>query len=207
MGILRRLFGSSDTDTTPATAQPVTAQPVTAPTPAGSTDDNPVTLRLSRRSKAWVRDDLVGDGKVEVTGYRFVDADTGMVVGTIDWRGWLRHHGAVSCYAAGVNYLEGDLLQSNGLQPSRRLSLARDPDNEHDANAVSITLDDGSHAGWVPSRDAATIASRMDRGDELAAAVVDQTRDARGRRVAYSVLIADPALLDDMFTRARRWTE
>lgn len=199
MGILKRLFGSTDTDAVTPSSKPAT------PTdrPAGE----PVTLRLSRRDKPWVRDDQYGSGTVEVTGYRFVDVDTGRVADSTDRREWLGRHGAVICYAAGVSHLHGDLLQSDGLQPSRRLTLVRDADHEHDANAVSITLDDGSHAGWVPSRDAATVASRMDGGDRLAAAVVDQTRDARGRRVAYSVLIADPALLDDMFTRARRWTE
>jgi hypothetical protein len=132
MGILRRLFGSSDTDTTTATAQPVTA-----PTPADSTDDDPVTLRLSRRGKPWVRDDPYGRGKVEVTGYRFVDADTGMGADGIDRREWLAERGAAICYAAGVSHLDGDLLQCEGLQPSRRLSLVRDPGNEHDPNAVS----------------------------------------------------------------------
>lgn len=202
MGILRRLFGSSDTDTATTTAEPATA-----PTPADSTTDNPVTLRLSRRGKPWVRDDRYGGGKVEVTGYRFVEADTGRIADNVDRREWLGRHGAVICYAAGVTHLDGDLLQSDGLQPSRRLTLVRDAEHEHDANAVSITLDDGSHAGWVPSRDAATVAPRLDAGERLDCVVVDQTRDSSGLRVAYSVLIGGPALIDDLFARARRWSE
>ena len=209
MGILSRLFGGG---TDKATTAP---EPATSPnffTPAGQ----PVRLRPSRRGKPLVRYDLHASLTVEVSGYRYVYADTGMAVRTstvspscvgADWSRWLSEHGAVSCNAVGLAYVEGDLVQSDGLSPSRRLALVRHPENPHDANAVSITLQDGRHVGWVPRGRARKVAPRLDAGEQLAAVVIDQTRDSQGRRVAYSVLIGDPAWLDELFARARPWRE
>jgi hypothetical protein len=45
---------------------------------------------------------------VEVTGYRFVDADTGLGADGIDRRDWLAERGAVIFYAAGVGHLDED---------------------------------------------------------------------------------------------------
>lgn len=65
MGILRRLFGGSDTDTDTAKA---TTSPATMRDPSDSAVDEPVTSRLSRPGKPCVRDNRFGRGKVEVTG-------------------------------------------------------------------------------------------------------------------------------------------
>ena len=59
----------------------------------------------------------------------------------------------------------------------------------------------------IPSRDAAIVAVKLDSGAHLEAVVIDQTRDASGRRVAYSVVVGFPGLIDDLFARARRWKE
>lgn len=74
----------------------------------GATADEPVSLRVSHRDKPWVRDNPYGPGMVEVTGYRFVDADTGLGADGIDRRDWLAERGAVIFYAAGVGHLDED---------------------------------------------------------------------------------------------------
>lgn len=48
---------------------------------------------------------------------------------------------------------------------------------------------------------------RLDAGEQLACAVIDQTRDDDGQRVAYSVLVAAPDVVDAAFARARPWRE
>jgi hypothetical protein len=85
---------------------------------------------------------------------------------------------------AGASYRE-DALQDEAFSPGRRLALVREPENEHDPNAVGIW--DAAHriqAGYVP----AEIAPEL-RGDEQAVSLWE-FRDIDGRRVGLRVLIA-----------------
>jgi hypothetical protein len=50
------------------------------------------------------------------------------------------------------------------------LELEREPDNPHDANAVSLSWR-GHKLGYVPRRDNATLAWSLDRGDVLRARI------------------------------------
>lgn len=50
------------------------------------------------------------------------------------------------------------------------LELAREPDNPHDANAVSVSWH-GRKLGYVPRRDNAVLAWSLDRGDGLRARI------------------------------------
>lgn len=50
------------------------------------------------------------------------------------------------------------------------LELAREPDNPHDRNAVSLSWR-GHKLGYVPRRDNATLAWSLDRGDRLRARI------------------------------------
>jgi HIRAN domain len=78
-----------------------------------------------------------------------------------------------------------DALQDPGFAPGRRLALVREPENEHDPNAVGV-WDAGRrlHAGYVP----AEIAPALE-GDEQAVALWE-FRDDDGRRVGLRMLIA-----------------
>ena len=85
---------------------------------------------------------------------------------------------------AGASY-RLDALQDDAFAPGRRLALVREPDNEHDPNAVAV-WDEGRHVqgGYVP----ADVAPGL-RGDEQAVSLWE-FRDEEGRRVGLRVLLA-----------------
>jgi hypothetical protein len=56
------------------------------------------------------------------------------------------------------------------LQVGDALSMAREPDNPHDANAVSVSWR-GRKLGYVPRRENAALAWGLDRGEPLRARV------------------------------------
>ena len=65
--------------------------------------------------------------------------------------------------AAGVSY-RPDALPDPSFDPGRRLALVREPDNEHDANAVAIWNEERTlQVGYVPREVAPDL-----RGDEQA---------------------------------------
>jgi hypothetical protein len=78
-----------------------------------------------------------------------------------------------------------DELRDDAFAPGRRLALVREPENEHDPNAISIwDADRRLQAGYVP----AEIAPEL-RGDEQAVSLWE-FRDDDGRRVGLRVLLA-----------------
>jgi HIRAN domain len=84
---------------------------------------------------------------------------------------------------AGSSY-RADALQDEAFAPGRPLALVREPENEHDPNAVSIwDADRRLQAGYVP----AEIAPELE-GDEQAVALWEFVEE--GRRVGLRVLIA-----------------
>jgi hypothetical protein len=85
---------------------------------------------------------------------------------------------------AGASY-RLDELQDDAFTPGRRLTLVREPENEHDPNAVAI-WDAGRRvqAGYVP----AEVAPEL-RGDEQAVSLWE-FRDEDGRRIGLRVLVA-----------------
>jgi HIRAN domain len=85
---------------------------------------------------------------------------------------------------AGASY-RLDELQDDAFAPGRRLALVREPENEHDPDAVAI-FDAARRlqGGYVP----AEIAGEL-RGDEQAISLWE-FRDDHGRRIGLRVLIA-----------------
>jgi hypothetical protein len=72
------------------------------------------------------------------------------------------------------------------LRVGDRLELAREPDNPHDANAVSVSWR-GRKLGYLPRRENAAVAWGLDRGLALAARL---SRVApRGRRIEVEVYV------------------
>jgi HIRAN domain-containing protein len=85
---------------------------------------------------------------------------------------------------AGASY-RADALQDDGFAPGRRLALVREPENEHDPNAVAVW--DGERrvqAGYVP----AEVAPEL-RGDEQAVSLWE-FRGEDGERIGLRVLLA-----------------
>ena len=85
---------------------------------------------------------------------------------------------------AGASY-RLDELQDDAFAPGRRLALVREPENEHDPNAIAIwDADRRLQVGYVP----AEIAPEL-RADEQAVSLWE-FRDDDGLRVGLRVLLA-----------------
>lgn len=85
---------------------------------------------------------------------------------------------------AGASY-RLDALQDEAFAPGRRLTLVREPENEHDPNAIAVwDADRRVQAGYVP----ADVAPEL-RGDEQAVSLWE-FRDEAGARVGLRVLLA-----------------
>ena len=111
------------------------------------------------------------------SGYWLRDAATGDAVRWDDER--LR-----VVKLSGASY-RSDALQDDAFAPGKRLALVREPENEHDPNAVGI-WDAGRRlqAGYVPAEIAAEL-----RGDEQALALWE-FRGETGARIGLRVLLA-----------------
>jgi hypothetical protein len=85
---------------------------------------------------------------------------------------------------AGASY-RADALQDDAFAPGRRLALVREPDNEHDPNAVAVwDADRRLQGGYVP----ADVAPEL-QGDEQAVSLWE-FRDEDGARIGLRVLLA-----------------
>jgi hypothetical protein len=85
---------------------------------------------------------------------------------------------------AGASY-RTDALQDDAFAPGRRLALVREPDNEHDPNAVAVfDAERRLQAGYVP----ADVAPLL-RGDEQAVSLWE-FRGEDGTRIGLRVLLA-----------------
>ena len=75
------------------------------------------------------------------------------------------------------------------LRVGDALELAREPDNPHDANAVSLSWR-GRKLGYVPRRENAALAWAMDRGERLRARISRLSPHPNpARRLAFEVYI------------------
>jgi hypothetical protein len=111
------------------------------------------------------------------SGYWLRDAATGDAVRWNDER--LR-----VVKLAGASY-RLDALQDDAFTPGRRLALVREPENEHDPNAVAVwDAERRLQAGYIP----ADVAPEV-RGDEQPLSLWE-FRDDEGRRIGLRVLLA-----------------
>lgn len=89
---------------------------------------------------------------------------------------------------AGFRYYgDGELWEA--MRVGDALVLAREPDNAHDANAVSIEWQ-GRKIGYVPRTDNAHLARQMDRGARPGARITALHRSRNGRhRISYEISV------------------
>ncbi len=71
---------------------------------------------------------------------------------------------------AGFQYYSGKQLWDD-MKAGDALTLAREPDNAHDANAVIVSWN-GQRLGYVPRRENSDVARQMDRGAPVKACIV-----------------------------------
>ena len=89
---------------------------------------------------------------------------------------------------AGFAYYDGSAAW-DAMKTGDRLTLAREPGNPHDTNAVRIEWQ-GRMLGYVPRKDNADIARQMDHGARVEARVTELRRAATGRhRVSYEIYV------------------
>ena len=111
------------------------------------------------------------------SGYRLRDAGTGDAMKWDDPR-------VRVVKLAGASY-RADALQDDAFAPGRRLALVREPQNEHDPNAVAVwDAERRLQAGYVPAELAPEV-----QGDEQAVSLWE-FRGEGGDRIGLRVLLA-----------------
>jgi hypothetical protein len=134
----------------------------------------------------WYPDD---GGVVWMAGYSIVDPGSGRYLARDAPE--LAARGLVVAGVAGAARFHDDVLQSDELAPGAPLTLRRDPDNEHDPNAIAVLAPGGGQAGWVPRDVAAAIAGDLDAGRPWSAVVLRERRPAaRATRSGLTMLLA-----------------
>jgi hypothetical protein len=89
---------------------------------------------------------------------------------------------------AGFQYYDGK-ARWDEMKPGDVLTLVRERDNPHDANAVRVEWN-GSRLGYIPRRENTDVARQMDRGAAVKARIVKLT-EARNpwQRVLFEVYV------------------
>ena len=132
---------------------------------------------LERGSLSGAGDEL--DGR----GYFLREAESGELLRWQDTR--LTSVGAQVIRVAGTSY-RPDELADPGFEPGNPLTLVREPDNPHDANAISVwNADRTAQAGYVPANVAAELAGFVD----LCALSLWEWRGTDGERVGLRALV------------------
>jgi HIRAN domain-containing protein len=142
-----------------------------------------VVVQAVFEERYWYPDD---GGQVWIAGYTPVDA-TGRYLARDAPELTLR--GLRVAGIAGARF-QAAALETDTAAPGRPLELRRDPDNEHDPNAVMV-LAGGEQLGWVPRELAAEIAPQLDRGSPWSAVVLREHRlSPRDPRTGLTMLLA-----------------
>jgi len=91
---------------------------------------------------------------------------------------------------AGAARFHEEVLASDAAEPGSPLELRRDPDNEHDPNAIKV-LAGALQVGWVPRAVAEEIAPKIDAGEPFSAIVLrEQRASPRDPRTGLTMLMA-----------------
>lgn len=152
------------------------------------------TVEVVYDERYWYPDD---GGVVWLAGYQVVDAEGRYLARD---SGELAARGLHQVAVAGAQH-HRDALVSDAPAPGSPLALRRDPDNEHDANAIAV-LAAGRQVGWVPRELAAELAPQLDAGSPWSAVVLRERRPSpREPRTGLTMLVA-PAPAIELRTRA-----
>jgi hypothetical protein len=140
-----------------------------------------VDVRFEERY--WYPED---GGQVWIAGYYLVDGDRFLARDAPE----LAERGLRVANVAGAALHHAGALASDAVAPGSPLELRRDPDNEHDPNAIMVLAGD-AQAGWVPRELAAELAPRLDAGEAWSAVVLRERRDSpRDPRTGLTMLLA-----------------
>ena len=151
------------------------------------------TVDVSFQERYWYPDD---GGQVWLAGYQLVDPDSGEYLARDAPQ--LAERGLIVAGVAGAAQHHAEALQSESVGPGEALRLRRDPDNEHDQNAIAVHPDDGGEQlGWVPREIAAELAPDLDADRPWSAIVLREQRPSpRDPRTGLTMLLAPAAAIE-----------
>jgi hypothetical protein len=143
-----------------------------------------VIVDVEYDERYWYPDD---GGQVWLVGYQLVDSATGRYLARDAPE--LAQQGLHVAGVAGAGQHHAEALEAAEVGPGARLELRRDPDNEHDANAIQVRA--GDQVGWVPRELAEELAPQLDAGRPWSAVVLrEQRRSPRDPRHGLTMLLA-----------------
>jgi hypothetical protein len=141
-----------------------------------------VQVDVEYDERYWYPED---GGQVWLVGYQLVDSETGQYIG----REAAGDRGLRVAGVAGAGLHHSEALQSAEVGPGAALELRRDPENEHDPNAIQVLA--GEQVGWVPRELAEELAPLLDAGAPWSAVVLrEQRRSPRDPRDGLTMLLA-----------------
>jgi len=145
-----------------------------------------VVVDAGYEAKYWYPDE---GGQVWVAGYQLLDPDSGRYLARDAQE--LTSRGLHVAGVAGAGRHHADAIaSSDAAAPGRPLELRRDPDNEHDPNAIAVHAG-GEQVGWVPRELAEELAPQLDAGETYSAIVLrEQRRSPRDPRHGLTMLLA-----------------
>src|SRR3954447_18123966 len=117
-----------------------------------------VRVDAAFEERYWYPDD---GGVVWLSGYQLVDPDSGDYLARDAPE--LRERGLRVARVAGAGRHHADAPQADAAAPGSTLTLRRDPNNEHDTNAIAVHAGE-EQVGWVPRELAAELAPQLDSG-------------------------------------------
>jgi hypothetical protein len=135
----------------------------------------------------WYPDD---GGQVWIVGYQPVGADGRYLARDA---AELVDRGVHVVGVAGAGQHHGEALARAEVGPGAVLELRRDPDNEHDPNAIQVWAAGpaGEQLGWVGRELAAALAPELDAGRPWSAVVLrEHRRSPRDPRDGLTMLLA-----------------
>jgi hypothetical protein len=144
-----------------------------------------VVVDAGYEERYWYPDD---GGQVWVAGYQLIDPGSGRYLARDAPE--LAARGLLVVGVAGAGRHHAEAIASDAVTPGSRLELRRDPENEHDPNAIAVHAG-GAQVGWVPREVAAELAPELDDGRPWSALVLrEQRRSPRDPRHGLTMLLA-----------------
>jgi hypothetical protein len=148
-----------------------------------------VLVDAGYEERYWYPDD---GGQVWVAGYQLIDPGSGRYLARDAPELAAKRLLVVGVEGAGRHH--ADAIASDAVAPGSRLELRRQPDNEHDPNAIAVHEAGGAQVGWVPREVAADLAPELDEGRPWSALVLrEQRRSPRDPRHGLTMLLAPAA--------------
>lgn len=197
MGFWARLFGKSDTTFVAGDVLAAKRRraPAARPEPAHRRLQRSEFLSREDEERSFVlRPDGMPSGKLKRIGDRLVIVtDDG--AGIVNPRSARIHSLGIYCFGLRGSSHQGSAVKRGDYRPGEIVQLVREPENEHDPNAVAVHARGAARrGGYVNRMNAKRIAARLDRGEELAAISVRGDRPGT-EELRPVILVAAPAVL------------